>query len=57
MIAADTKAFQWFTPVTTKKHYMMASILPYDDTMAALGSSDTIVIAWTIAAFDADVIT
>lgn len=36
---------------------MMASILPYDDTMTALGSSDTIVLDWTIAAFDATIIT
>lgn len=57
MIATDTKAFQWFTPLEAKKHYMMASILPYDDTMTALGSSDTIVINWTIAAFDATIIT
>jgi hypothetical protein len=55
MVAATTKAFQWKAPEATKKHYMMVSILPYLDTMTALGSSDKITISWSIAAFDTDV--
>jgi len=55
MILSTTKAYQWKAQDATKLHYMMASILPYDDTMTALGSSDTIVLKWTIAAWDTDV--
>ena len=55
MIATGTKAYMWKTPDATKLHYMMASILPYDDTMTALGSSDKIILKWSIAAWDTDV--
>jgi hypothetical protein len=34
-----TKAFQWVDPTAAKKTYMMVSILPYLDTMTALGAS------------------
>ena len=55
MIVEGLKAFQWKAADATKLHYMMASILPYDDTMTALGSADTIVLKWSIAAWDTDV--